>query len=226
MLSTFYYAPNIPEEVKVMLEDKESLCEEVIFEKSTMSWTVESDHVGRRTFVITKHGLSEFCLAKFSGLEIEGLSEEDFKTRIMRREAESQKIQLYLCEKIDEWQSRLNYLFELIEQWTPDDYEFEKLSIMQIEESIMVEHQIPPRDLPMVTVVRNTKKISFVPSALWTIGADGRVNVNYKKKQYVLLDRRRSERAPNDWHIICGRNNDKILKFTHDVYQKFLGGRL
>jgi hypothetical protein len=87
----------------------------------------------------------------------------------------------------------------------------------------MIQHKVDPIPLPTLEIIRGKKRVAFVPSALWIIGADGRINVTANASQFILVDRRNDREQPSRWEIVLGKNRLETVPFTKEVLLDFLG---
>ena len=83
----------------------------------------------------------------------------------------------YLIARVDNWILRLNNLYANIERWAGSDYQMHKSQVLQRPEELLSKYNIQLRNVPTLTILHCKNRIGFVPSALWVIGANGRVNV-------------------------------------------------
>lgn len=226
MLNRFDYADDIPPAVRNRLVDREPLCEEAVFEQSPLLWTRETDESGRPLYVLTKRGLVDLRLAMFSEDEALRLPDEAFKNRVFIQDVEDQRRREteYIEQRLQDWHDRLQRLFTEVEEWAPASWQILHGQVVQREEDLMRRYSIAPRELPTLTLLRNTHRVAFVPSALWLVGADGRVNVTVDAKQHILVDRRIRPGEVSDWQIVLHDRRSQMVSFTRDVFLSILGG--
>jgi hypothetical protein len=56
--------------------------------------------------------------------------------------------------------------------------------ILQVQEPLMKRYNIQPTSVPTLKIFAGNSKIEFIPSALWIIGANGRIDLSIDKKQF------------------------------------------
>jgi hypothetical protein len=139
-------------------------------------------------------------------------------------------------ERLRDWERRLRELFARVEKWSIAQWGegcVTQGSIVPPSEYRMEEAGVRPRKLPTLTVQAGTRSISFVPSCLWIIGANGRVDVRvgvdklflWPSVHHVLVDMGGRDGQPSEWQI---RNRDprNVLEpFTRDVLLRIASGR-
>jgi len=146
-------------------------------------------------------------------------------------------------ERLRDWERRLRELFARVEKWSIAQWGKGCVthgSIVPPREYAMEEAGVGPRRLPTLTVQvpqagNMPMTISLVPSCLWIIGANGRVDVRVGVKggelflqrsvHHVLVDLGGKDGQSSDWQI---RNRDprKVLEpFTKDVLLRIASGR-
>ncbi|MCX7014090.1 MAG: hypothetical protein NTW86_16310 [Candidatus Sumerlaeota bacterium] len=128
----------------------------------------------------------------------------------------------YVIARIDEWENRLDGLYFLIDGWFQELPDPNKQifvgSVLQRDEPLMKQYDVPPRMLPTRAILCGKKRISFTPSTLWVIGADGRVNVATNEHQFALVDMRNAQDQPSDWRIVASRLRDLYLPFDQQAF--------
>src|SRR5437899_1142665 len=95
--------------------------------------------------------------------------------------------------RIEDWERRLDAFYERIDQWYEklpphSNQQLFKGSILQRDESPLKDFGIQPRMLPTRAIVYGENRVSFVPSVLWIVGANGRMNVTTNLHRFVLVD--------------------------------------
>jgi len=215
MLNNFRYASDIPQSIRDRLIEREPLCEKAVADSSPLEWHRESDTRRRVLYVLHKCGLTNQRLATFSEMEVDSLPDSDFLDRVFGADVkqQSQNDKTYFEERITEWRLRLEALYSQVRGWTPPDWIVDPGQILQRQEEIMRRHGIVASSLPTLTLLRGKSRVSFVPSALWVIGADGRVNVTTNTAQCPLVDRRQNPSLPSDWVLVKGSRQDQMVKF-------------
>lgn len=128
-------------------------------------------------------------------------------------------------DRIRDWIDRLNQLYQRVDDWRehlPDETQAETASIVQNTEGLMKEFRVKPRRIPSYAIRMGKEHVSFEPSALWVVGADGRVNITTKKHQYMLVDLRQSPSESSDWQLITPDINKIHVPFTESAFQKIV----
>jgi hypothetical protein len=122
--------------------------------------------------------------------------------------------------RIEDWSARLTKLYATIESWASDaDVRIEHGTILQLQEEEMRRARVSPRPVPILTLLKGKKRISFVPSSLWIIGADGRVNVSTNGGQHTLVDMRDNQGEAPDWQIVVRDIRKATRPFTKAVLE-------
>jgi hypothetical protein len=137
---------------------------------------------------------------------------------------------VYLQNQIDDWSCRLKNLFNEVDVWVRHhpDYNGEHSDIIQLEEELMVQYEVKPKKIPCYTILGpKSLRASFVPCALWVIGADGRVNLTIGQKQYILVDLRENHTGPSNWNIVSHDIRRIHVQFNEDIlFSLITGGSL
>lgn len=123
----------------------------------------------------------------------------------------------YIEERINNWESRINSLFDEILQWISEKPEWsaERGDVMQRHEHLMREYEVSPRKLPSLALHSGKAALRFVPSALWVIGANGRLNITTNTKQYILVDTGGKNGDGSNWRLA-----DPEMRLAHTPFDK------
>lgn len=130
--------------------------------------------------------------------------------------------------RIRDWRRRLEGLYAQIEGWvqqTGNRWSVERGTIQQRHEQMMRDFGVAPRQLPTLTIRCDRKGIVFVPSCLWIIGANGRVDVTVGATAYTLLDMGGEDGQASDWQLVNPDPKVVLEPFTRDAFLRIAGSR-
>lgn len=130
--------------------------------------------------------------------------------------------------RVTDWVSRLERLYAQLDEWVQEvpDVRVERDTMQQVIEPLMERFSVPPRDVPAYSVFVSKKyRIAFVPSALWIMGANGRVNVTTNARQHILVDLGGENGAPSEWHLVGADADKPLVPFTREAFLKLLQER-
>lgn len=134
--------------------------------------------------------------------------------------------------RLRDWERRIDALFAQIEDWTKhmrDRLSVSKGVRQQRNEQMMREFGVAPRKLPTLTVHGLRRTIELVPSCLWIIGANGRVDVSVvdpsvkdtkSASYYTLFDMGGEGEQPSDWQLVNRDPKIVLEPFTRDAFQR------
>lgn len=127
-------------------------------------------------------------------------------------------------DRVSDWIQRLNVLYEKLDLWIANypDAKVRKGSLTQLIENLMTEHSVAPRQVPTYTILRGKKRIAFVPSAIWLIGANGRVNVSTNTKQHMLVDLGGCEGKASNWQLVDTSTRTMLRAFNRAAFVDLL----
>ena len=95
----------------------------------------------------------------------------------------------HVLQRVDNWESRLHALYEMIKEWLPDGWTVQREGLVSMQEQLMRKFAIEPRQLPTLTCAnRNGTVVTLEPRALWIIGANGRVDLKCGPRHYLIVD--------------------------------------
>lgn len=129
--------------------------------------------------------------------------------------------------RVTGWIERLNALFDKLDTWAAavPNVRIERDQLPQQIEDMLTRFSVKVRNVPTFTVfVEKKYRIAFVPSALWIVGANGRVNVTTNYRQYALLDLAEPGR-PSDWQLLVAGSKTRFKPFEQDLFLKLLAER-
>jgi hypothetical protein len=131
-------------------------------------------------------------------------------------------------DRVADWVGRLERLYAQLDEWVRGvpDARVERDTMQQVIEPLMERFSVPPRDVPAYTVFVNKKyRVAFVPSAIWIIGANGRVNVTTNVRQHILVDRGGGDGTPSKWHLVGDDPKNPLIPFNREAFLKLLQER-
>ena len=126
-------------------------------------------------------------------------------------------------QQVEDWIVRLNQLYDKIDRWLvtiPHD-RTRRETLKQSLEPRMREFHVPARDVPTYTIFKGNRRISFVPSALWVPGTNGRINLTTIAKQHILVDRSHGENGSN-WQLVTDNFTRPLIPFNKAQLLKLL----
>ena len=130
----------------------------------------------------------------------------------------------HIMKRIEDWEKRVNELMKNIVEWARGhpEWQIEQGNMIQREEHLMKKYGVPPRSLPTLNMYNRGRRISIVPSALWIVGANGRVNMITNSSLYILVDRGGEEGNPSDWHYSTPDTKPHTKPFDKEAFVKIL----
>ena len=123
-------------------------------------------------------------------------------------------------ERIADWSDRITALFRRIEKWAQSDSRLPGprwSEVFQLREQPMVETNTRRRKLPTLTFFSGKRRIAFVPSALWIIGANGRINLSVDGESFILVDMGGENGRRSAWKLVsrdARKNYENFNKAT------------
>jgi len=91
--------------------------------------------------------------------------------------------------RVDDWVQRISGLYSQVEAWLPDGWTVERKRTRPMHEEVMREVGLPPRDLPILDLVRDGRPAARIePRGLWIIGANGRLDLVTGTAHYLVID--------------------------------------
>jgi hypothetical protein len=126
--------------------------------------------------------------------------------------------------RVRDWIRRLNELYARLDKWMPNDpaAKVRKEHLVQVIEPLMSQFRVAPHRVPTYTVLIGRRRIAFVPSALWVIGANGRVNVSTNARQHILVDLGGQASKESDWQLVLPDDRTSLNPFNRQAFLSLL----
>ncbi len=114
--------------------------------------------------------------------------------------------QAEIRKRIEDWKERLNGLYDQMREFLPEGWEAQPGISFEMNEEMMRNHGIKPKSLPTLDLVGEGDKIARVaPRGLWIVGTNGRVDLKYGDRHYLIVDT--AERFENPkWQAVCAQH--------------------
>ena len=126
-------------------------------------------------------------------------------------------------KKVEDWKNRIDRLYLEIKKWVSSsaDYSCNSIHTTVMNEEIMQNFEIPPQQIKTLDITYNGKTIlAFKPKGLWTIAANGRIDILSKKGSFMLVDFAEHFQTPN-WNIYTADKKTKNI-FNETAFNQVL----
>lgn len=128
-------------------------------------------------------------------------------------------------DRVVDWSTRINLLYEKIEKWTKDYKGYGCLKNRQVImlEELMKIHNIPAVNIDIFDIYFEEKIIlSFVPFGLWVVGSNGRLDVVAENKSWLLIDKSLPLKKVVKWTLISRSQKNIEIEFSQDAFRNLL----
>jgi hypothetical protein len=130
-------------------------------------------------------------------------------------------------KRADDWIERLGVLRTQMEAWlqTP---EFAHLSVVDqpavtMLEELMHRFGVQPRMMPAFEIrAGNQRVMRFLPRGLWTIGANGRVDLITKAAAPILADLSEPLSKPSNWQLYDSTRSARPVPLTPETFRELV----
>jgi hypothetical protein len=124
----------------------------------------------------------------------------------------------HVVRRIDDWLNRIGKLFASVETWLPSGWRIAGTRTVKMDSDIMRRFGVEPRQIPALDMVSpDGRKASIEPEGLWIVGANGRLDLFYGHKHFVISDRAENF-APPDWKIADFDEPSKLQKLDKETF--------
>jgi hypothetical protein len=130
--------------------------------------------------------------------------------------------------QVADWTARLKSLYSQFDDWVQEHpgATVSRGEIKQSIEPLMKQFHVAPRQIPTYTVVVDEKwRIAFVPSAVWIVGANGRIDITTNIRHHMLFDVGGRNGAPSDWQLGVTGSRKFVIPFDKTAFLNLLGER-
>jgi len=144
------------------------------------------------------------------------------KSRTVQRDENNPRLDsaaLKVEYEVNHWITQVKDLYSFIKGVLADsNIEFKTSTKIEIYEREMKEHDISPKDVPILDLYRDKNLIAtFKPLGLWVIGGRAKIDVLTKKGGFILTDTGNNEAQP-EWKVLTSdKNNDFDKKFILEL---------
>jgi hypothetical protein len=115
--------------------------------------------------------------------------------------ADSGMTRQHVEQRVSDWASRIDALYNQIESWLPAGWRAERHGTVHMYEELMRKFNVPARDLPVLNLVSHGGQARRIePRGLWIIGANGRLDFSGGNDHYVIFDAAEKFAQPL-WHM-------------------------
>jgi hypothetical protein len=128
--------------------------------------------------------------------------------------------------KVADWVVRLNNLYAQLDEWLQDhpNAVASRGEMKQVIDPLMKHYKIPSRVVPTYTVLVDKKwRVAFMPGALWTVGANGLIDISTNFRHHTVFDVGGKNGEPSDWQMSHPRKF--VVPFDQAAFSRMLGER-
>jgi hypothetical protein len=130
--------------------------------------------------------------------------------------------------KVTDWIARLKKLYSNLDDWVQDypNAAVTRGAIKQPIEYLMKQFHVAPRNIPTYTVTVDEKwRVRFIPRALWTVGANGQIDILTNIRPHTLADLGGQNGSPSDWQLVVADARKFLIPFDQAAFTHLLKER-
>lgn len=145
-------------------------------------------------------------------------------TTVLQEVTDEQLTRIDVERRVEDWAARIEELYRCIEDWLPSGWSARRGGPVAMNEQLMREYGVPPRDLPTLDIVSGSGRRGTVePRALWIIGANGRLDLIWGDRHYLIIDTAENFETPN-WRVAQLHDRTLHVPFDRDWFQNVIAG--
>ena len=107
----------------------------------------------------------------------------------------------HINRRVDDWVERVKNLYAKIDEWLPDGWTSKEGESVCMHEEMMRRSHVAARQIPTLLLVNGSgNSARLEPRGLWIIGANGRIDMKFGSRHYLIVDVAGSFETP-DWRV-------------------------
>jgi hypothetical protein len=123
----------------------------------------------------------------------------------------------YIRRRIADWKKRVDSIFDQIRGWAAGHgATVEEMPASEMNEDLLRRHGMKPYMMSSLVVRKDKHIIKVIPSGLWTIGGNGRIDLVTTSGLYALVDFAEPFATP-EWKIY-GPGRREGARFSEDAF--------
>lgn len=127
-------------------------------------------------------------------------------------------------ERVADWLKRLADLRQTIEGWLPDGFSIKDRPSIAMHEEMMRNFAVAPALMPSFDIMCGDRPIVRVqPKALWTIGANGRVDLVGREGTIILVDQSVALSGAPEWVYYAPHDRKHATALSRESFLQLLG---
>lgn len=125
-------------------------------------------------------------------------------------------------KRVVDWENRVNSLYDTIEGWLPEGWTACRDNTVFMYEELMRKFGVQGQKIPTLELHGKKRKVVKIePRGLWIIGANGRVDLKYNGKHYIMVDLAENFQKSN-WKAFRSEDRNHHETVTKEWLQKIL----
>lgn len=122
----------------------------------------------------------------------------------------------HINRRVDDWVERVKNLYAKIDEWLPDGWTSQEGESVCMHEEMMRRFNVAARQIPTLLLVNGSgNSARLEPRGLWIIGANGRIDMKFGSRHYLIVDVAGSFEAP-DWQVADAELRHDRVALTKD----------
>ena len=128
----------------------------------------------------------------------------------------------HVRRRVEDWEERLNGLFEAIDEWLPGEWEARRGAPVVMHEKLMRKFGVDAKRIPTLELLDHVGEVvRFKPHALWIVGNNGRVDVSHNGHRHIIIGMAENFAEP-DWQAASAERRCEREAVTRDWLRRLL----
>ncbi len=128
----------------------------------------------------------------------------------------------HIQRRVNDWKKRVNELFTSISNWLPDGWVVQSSTPVRMNEELMRKYEVGATQIPTLELKDRSGHVAkIVPRGLWTIGANGRIDLKWQGRHYLIVDMAERFEEP-DWQAARAEERQILEAVSEDWLRRIL----
>lgn len=125
--------------------------------------------------------------------------------------------------RVADWLGRLENLKRDMADWLPEGFHIRDRPPVPMHEELMRKFHVARANMPSFDILREgTPVMRFQPKGLWTIGANGRIDLVRREGTFILVDQSENLSGNPQWEYYAPGNARATTKLNKDTFIQLL----
>lgn len=128
----------------------------------------------------------------------------------------------HVQRRVDDWVHRVQDIYRQIRSWLPAGWDAKDGQIITMNEPMMQKHGVESHNFHMLDLYCNGQLKGWIePRYLWIIGANGRIDLHFGEKHYIITDQSNNFEKSH-WRVCPIDNRREVKDFNQNTFKELI----